>query len=218
MRSTLLVLAACASLVPGCRQAPAARTTTHLVRLFADDAGIGEERASWTDRDQQTTLETRTRLEGPVDASLDGRLVIVRGRASSLRVSGTAPPALPALVDVDVTPDRTDVFPLRGPLPVHVLAALVRQSIVTARRRFQTLPEGSVAIEACAFSEALFPDAICHRITGLPEGPALVWLDERQRLAAAVMRVPGRVLVAVEPEREDARTMLLKRFDVYSAP
>jgi hypothetical protein len=157
-------------------------------------------------------------LHGSPAVRLDGHLVLQRGRAVSLRVTGHGPPNLAALVDVTTTPDRTDTFPIRGPLPVHVLSALVRQSITATRRTFATLPDGAVTIRACPGPEGPFTDATCHAVDGLTSGRAFVWIDPRGELAAAVVETPWGVLIATPPERAAAHAAIRRRFDVYSAP
>jgi hypothetical protein len=92
----------------------------------------------------------------------------------------------------------------------------VRQSMVSSRRRFETLPAGSVTIEPCPGGAATFTDATCHGVRGLSSGPALVWLDRRQQLTAAVLQTPWGALVVTSPERTGARAAVLEQFDVYS--
>jgi hypothetical protein len=212
-----LLLVGCAfALCVACKNAPAPTTVTRVVALWMNGAKVGEERATLAYEGQRTTIETRTSVEGTIAIQLEGRLAIERGRPTSLRVAGDAPDRWPLLVDVTVTPDRTDVFPLRGVLPVHVLSTLVRQSVVGARRRFHTPPEGTVSIETCQGREGPFADAICHAVIGLPSGPALVWIDERQQLTAAVVQTPFGAMIATTPARDGSRPALLERFDVYS--
>lgn len=215
--SRLVTIACVVLLLTGCRKPSTPRTFTRVVNLSMNGLTLGDEHATSTVEGQRITTEMRTTFSGPPEVRLEGHLVIERGRPTSLRVIGETPPSLPALIDVTVTPDRTDVFPVRAPLPVHLLSALVRQSVVSARRRFNTLPEGAVTIAACEGRESPFPDALCHAITGLASGPALVWIDHRQQLAAAVVRTPFGIVIATTPERDDAHAALLKRFDIYSA-
>jgi hypothetical protein len=218
MRLSRLVTIACVVLLlTGCRKPATTRSFTHVVNLSMDGLTLGDEHATSTVEGQRITTEMRTTFSGPPEVRLEGRLVIERGRPTSLRVIGKTPPSLPVAIDVTMTPDRTDVFPVRAPFPVHLLSALVRQSVVSARRRFNTVPEGAVTIAACEGRETPFPDSICHAITGLSSGPALVWIDERQQLAAAVVRAPFGVVIATTPDRDDTHAALLKRFDIYSA-
>ena len=214
-----LVLIACAAAIgAGCKRPPAPTTRTHAVALWINGERRGQERAVSTLEAQRTTMRMDTELRGSPALRLDAQLVSERGRAVALRVSGDAPAPLAALVDVATTPDRTDTFPIRGPLPVHVLAALVRQSITATRRTFVTLPDGSVAIRACPGAEGPFTDATCHSVTGLSSGRAFVWIDGRGELAASVVDTPWGVLLATPRERDAAHAALRRRFDVYSAP
>jgi hypothetical protein len=206
-----------AMLLAGCTKPSRPTTFTHVVNLSMNGLTLGDEHATSTIEGQRITTAIRTTFSGPPEVRLEGSLVIERGRPTSLHVTGRTPPSLPALIDVTVTPDRTDVFPVRAPLPVHLLSALVRHSVVSARRRFNTLLDGAVTIAACEGRESPFADAICHAITGLSSGPALIWIDQRQQLAAAVVRTPFGVVIATTPERDDAHAALLKRFDIYSA-
>jgi hypothetical protein len=219
MRASRVMIVAClAALGTACKESPPAVTRTHTVGLWMNGERVGEERAVWTNEEHRSVLETQTDLTGPAVVRLQGTLVQERGRATALRVTGTAPDSFAAPADVTTTPDRTDTFPIRGPLPVHVMSALVRQSMAASRRRFRALPEGAVTLAPCPGAEAPFTDATCHQIMGLASGRAFVWLDTRRELAAAVARTPWGVLVATPPERDAAHPAVLKRFDVYSAP
>ena len=219
MLSWRLLLVAClAALCTTCKKPPAPVARTHVVGLWLNGERRGDERATSTIEQHRTSIQTETHLDAPPSIRLQGRLVLERGRATTLRVTGEAPPSLAALVDVTTTPDRTDTFPIRGPLPVHVLSALVRQSMTASRRRFVTLPEGSATINACPGAEAPFTDATCHAVVGLASGRAFVWIDRRAQLAAAVVETPWGTLIATPQEREAAHAALVKRFDVYSAP
>jgi hypothetical protein len=212
------VLVAClAALCTACTKPPAPTTRTHVVGLWLQGERRGEERAISTIDMHRTTMQTDTSLDAPAAVRLHGELVLERGRATALRVTGETPPSLTALVNVATTPDRTDTFPIRGPLPVHVLSALVRQSMTASRRRFVTLPEGSATIIACPGSEAPFTDATCHAVVGLSSGRAFVWIDRRGQLAAAITETPWGTLIATPQEREATHPALAKRFDVYSA-
>jgi hypothetical protein len=214
-----IVLIACAAAIgAGCKRPPDPTTRTHVVALWAGGERRGQERAVSTIEPRRTTMRTETELTGSPAVRLEGQLVFERGRAVALRVSGDAPAALPAMVDVTTTPDRTDTFPIRGPLPVHVLSALVRQSVTATRRTFVTLPDGSITIRACPGAEGPFTDATCHSVTGLSSGRAFVWIDSRGELAATVFDTPWGVLTATPRERDAAHTALRRRFDVYSAP
>ena len=204
-------------LVASCSKPPAPVTQTQLVNLAMNGVTLGEERATTTFEGQRATTEMQTSFSGPPVIRLQGRLVIDRGRPVSLRVSGESPASLPSEVDVTETPDRTDTFLMRSPIPVHVLAALVRRTMVGARRSFRIVPEGQVDVQACAGITGPFPDATCHAVSGLPSGLALVWLDRRQALAAAIIQTPWGVVVATTPERDDSHPALVERFDVYSA-
>jgi hypothetical protein len=219
MLSPRLVLVLClVALCSGCKKPPAPTTRTHVVGLWLDGERRGEERAVFTTAVQRVTLQTETSLNTSPAVRLQGQLVVERGRATTLRITGDAAPSLPALINVTTTPDRTDTFPIRGPLPVHVLLALVRQSMSASRRQFVVLPEGSVSISACRGPETPFPDATCHAVTGLSFGRALVWIDRRAQLAGAVADTPWGALVATPQNRDTAHAALLRRFDVYSAP
>src|ERR671921_495511 len=90
------------------------------------------------------------------------RTTVDAGRATSLVVTGDAPDSLPSAIEVTTTPDRTDTFPIRSLLPLHVAAALVRQSMTAGRRTFRSLPEGVVTIDVCRGAEGPFTDATCH--------------------------------------------------------
>lgn len=212
----LLILVA-ALLMTSCSKPAVPVTQSHAVNLSMNGLTLGEEREHTTIKGQHVTSEIRTMFSGPPKIDLEGTLEIERGRPVSLRVTGQAPPELPSTVDVTLTPDRTDTFPLRSPVPVHVLSALVRQSIVSARRTFRVVPDGQVDVRPCEGIKGPFPDATCHAVTGPSWGPVLVWLDTRQALAAAVMRLPFGVLLATTPERDDTHPALLELFDVYSA-
>jgi hypothetical protein len=220
MLSSRLLLIACLAVVSaGCKKPPAPTTRTQTVGLWMNGERRGEERVVFTIEEGRTTLRTETDLNGPSSVvRLEGQLVLERGRATTLRVTGEAPASLAALADVTTTPDRTDTFPIRGPLPVHVLAALARQSMSASRRRFLALPDGEVTLGPCPAPEAPFTDATCHRVTGLPSGDALVWIDRRGQLAAAVARTPWGPLLATPADRDGSHPALLKQFDVYSAP
>jgi hypothetical protein len=207
-----------AALCATCKKPPAPTTRAHVVGLWMNGERRGEERAVSTIDVHRTEMRAETNLDAPPTVRLQAHLVTERGRATTLRVTGDAPPPLAALVNVTTTPDRTDTFPIRGPLPVHVLSALVRQSMTASRRKFVTLPEGSVTINACPGSEAPFTDATCHVVAGLASGRAFVWIDRRGELAAAVVDTPWGTLTATPQERDDAHPAILKRFDVYSAP
>jgi hypothetical protein len=216
--SRLVLIAFPAAVIAGCQKPPAPTTRTQTVGLWMNGERRGEERAVFTIEDGRTTLRTHTDLDGPSVVRLEGQLVLERGRATTLRVTGDAPASLAALADVTTTPDRTDTFPIRGPLPVYVLSALARQSMSASRRRFLALPDGVVTLGPCPAPEAPFPDATCHHITGLPSGDALVWIDRRGQLAAAVARTPWGPLLATPADRDASHPALLKQFDVYSAP
>lgn len=218
MLQRVILMACLTALCAGCKKPPAPVTRTHTVGLWVDGQRRGEERAVSAIEAQRSTTRTYSELSRPAAVQLEGQLVLERGRAVALRVSGQAPPSLAALVDVAITPDRTDTFPIRGPLPVHVLATLVRQSMTASRRTFTALPEGVVTITACPGREAPFTDATCHAVAGLPSGRALVWIDRRGELAAAVVDTPWGVLIATPQERDAAHAALRARFDVYSAP
>ena len=190
---------------------------THTVNVWMKDIQIGDERATATFEGQRVTITTRTVLAGRLNARLGGTLVIERGRATSLVVTGDAPDSLPSTIEVTTTPDRTDTFPIRSLLPLHVAAALVRQSRTTGRRTFRSLPEGVVTIDACRGAEGPFTDATCHALAGLPTGAAFVWLNPRGDLVALVGRTNLGTLLATAPGREGSHAALLERFDVYSA-
>lgn len=213
----LAVVICLAALCTTCKKPPAPTTRTHVVGLWINGERRGEEKSVSTIDVHRTEIQTDTDLTQPT-VQLHGLLVLERGRATTLQVTGEAPPTLAALVDVTTTPDRTDTFPLRGPLPVHVLAALVRQSMTASRRQFVTLPEGTATVNACPGPEAPFTDATCHAVAGLSSGRAFVWIDRRGQLAAGVVRTPWGTLIATPQERDAAHAALLKRFDVYSAP
>jgi hypothetical protein len=215
--TSLLLIVAGAVLAPACSKPVAPVMQSHVVNLAMDGLTLGEERVETTIEGQRTTAEIQTTFSGPPAIRLLGRLVIDRGRPTFLRVSGESPSSLPSAVEVTATPDRTDTFLLRSPFPVHVLAALVRRSIVSARREFRLLPEGQANVHPCDSIEGPFADATCHAISGLASGPALVWVDARQALAAAVIQTPWGIVLATTPERDDSHPALLERFDVYSA-
>jgi hypothetical protein len=190
---------------------------THVVILSIAGRTDGEERAISRMDGQRETVRTRTRFDGATPTVLEGELTIERGRPISLRVTGDAPASLNATVDVTITPDRTDTFPIVSPLPAHVLSALVRHSIVRSRRRFIALPEGTLTVAPCRDGTAPFTDATCHEVRGLASGPVLVWLDARLQLAAAVAATPAGPLVAATADRHTLAPALLRRFDVYYA-
>jgi hypothetical protein len=217
MRRSCVVLLAFVLAVGACRKAGTPATQTHVVNVWMDGVRTGEERATASYAGQRVTLDTDTTLTGPLEARLEGTLLIERGRATSLLVVGHAPAPFPSAIDVTTTPDRTDTFPIGSSLPVHVVAALVRQSITAGRRTFRTLPQGEVTIGTCPDAEGPFRDATCHAVAGLPGGNALVWLDPRGNLVALVARTDVGTLVATAPGREGSHASLLERFDVYSA-
>ena len=215
--TSLLLILASAVAVSGCRKPPAPVMQSHVVNLAMNGLTLGEERVKTTIQGQRAVAEIRTTFSGPPIIRLDGRLVIDRGRPTFLRVSGESPSTLPSAVEVTATPDRTDTFLLRSPFPIHVVAELVRRSIVGARRTFRLLPEGQADVRPCEGIDSPFADATCHAISGLPSGPMLVWLDARQTLAAAAIATPWGIVLATTPERDDSHPALLERFDVYSA-
>lgn len=215
--TSLLLILAEAVLAPACRKPAASVTQSHVVNLAMNGLTLGEERVETTIEGQRSTADIETTFSGPPAIRLQGRLVIERGRPTFLRVSGESPSSLPTTVDVTATPDRTDTFLLRSPFPVHVVAELVRRSIVSARRTFRVLPEGEADVRPCEDIDGPFPDATCHAISGLPSGPVLVWVDARQTLAAAVITTPWGIVLATTPERDDSHPALMERFDVYSA-
>jgi hypothetical protein len=219
MRSSRFIVLLClAILAARCKKPETPTTTRHAVGLWMDGERRGEEVATMAIEQHRTLMQTKTEFNGPQAVRLEGQLLLERGRATLLRVSGDAPDSLPALVNVSTTPDRTDTFPIRGPLPVHVLSALVRQSMVASRRTFVTLPEGRVTVAPCHGSEGPFTDATCHSVAGLVSGAAFVWIDRRGRLVAALARTPWGVLIATPPQRDKSHSALLERFDVYSGP
>jgi hypothetical protein len=205
------------TLLASCRKPETPIAQAHVVNLAMNGVTLGDERVTITFEDQRETAEIQTAFSGPPVVRLRGRLVIERGRPVSLRVSGESPPSLPSEADVTATPDRTDTFLLRSPMPVHVVAALVRRAMVGGRGSFRLLPEGRADVRPCEGITGPFPDATCHAVSGLGSGLALVWLDRRQVLAAAAIETPWGVVVATTPERDASRAALVERFDVYSA-
>ncbi len=215
--TSLVLILVAAAVVTACRKPPAPVTQSHVVNLAMNGLTLGEERVETTINGQRAVAEIRTTFSGPPAIRLDGRLVIDRGRPTFLRVSGDLPSTLASVVEVTATPDRTDTFLLRSPFPVHVVAELVRRSIVGARRTFRLLPEGRADVRPCEGIGSPFADATCHAVSGLPSGPMLVWLDARQTLAAAAIATPWGIVLATTPNRDDSHPALLERFDVYSA-
>ena len=205
-----------AALAFGCSRPASPVTTSHVVNLAMNGLTLGQERVETTIDGQREASEIETTFSGPPGFRLAGRLVIERGRPVLLEVKGESPASLPSEVDVTSTGDRTDTFLMRSPLPVHVLATLVRRSMVGSRSAFRLLPEGRVEIAPCSGVDGPYTDATCHAVSGMASGPALVWLDRRQVLAAAVIQTPFGVLLATATERDDTHAALLEQFDVYS--
>jgi hypothetical protein len=202
----VLLLCALAALALSCKRAPAAPvTSTHVVNLSMYGLTLGEERVETTIEGQRETATIRTTFSRPPGVRLESRLVIERGRPVSLHV-------LPSSADVAVTPDRSDTFPVRSPLPLHVLTTLARRSIVGARREFRALPEGTVALASCALASLPYSDTTCHEIRGITWGAVHVFLDKRQALAAAVVPTPWGLLLASTPERDDSHPALLEHY------
>jgi imidazolonepropionase-like amidohydrolase len=207
-RTAILV---CAAFLAACRT-PAPATQSHVVNLSISGLALGDERVETVIRGQRAESRIRTRLSRGSGVELDGRLVLERGRAVSLQVNGNAPAFLPSTIDVTVTPDRTDTFPVRSPLPLHVLATLARQSIVGGRRLYRALPEGTVDVAPCRDTPRPYRDATCHEVSGLTWGAVHVWLDRRQALAAAVVPTGWGLLLATTPERDDSHAALLAHY------
>jgi imidazolonepropionase-like amidohydrolase len=213
---TLLRLAAVSVLilasVTGCKARPAPSTISHVVNLSTYGLTLGDERATTTIDGRRETTTIHTAFSRAPGLTLDATLVIDRGRPISLKVNGESPAFLPSSIDVAVTGDRTDTFPIRSPFPVHALAALVGQSVVSGRRQFQALPEGTITVASCAAARMPYADATCHEVTGVTWGVAHVWLDTRRTLAAAVLPTPWGLVLATTPERDDSHRALLEHF------
>ena len=205
------ILALAAALVACRRSAAVPVTTTQVVNLSIDGRTVGEERAEATVDGRRETLVVETNMREP-RVHVKGTLVLDRARAISLHVEGEASGLFPATADVTVTGDRTDTFPIVAPLPVHILAALARQSIVGARREFHALPEGMVTIQPCAAAPLPYADATCHEVSSERWGPTHVFLDTRRALAAAVIPTTSGLLVATTPERDASQDALRAHF------
>ena len=210
--SRVAVLAYMATVSPGCTSPPLRSTQSHVMNLSMYGLTLGEERVETIVEGQRVTSTMRTRFSRGSGVALDGRLVLERGRPVSLRVEGDAPAFLPSTIDVSITPDRTDTFPVRSPLPLHVLSTLVRQSMVGGRREYRALPEGSITVMPCANAPAPYSDATCHEVVGITWGAAVLWLDRRQALAAAVIPTGWGLLLATTPERDDSHAALLEHY------
>jgi imidazolonepropionase-like amidohydrolase len=203
---------AVAVIISGCQARRAPSTISHVVNLATYGLTLGEERATTTIDGRRETTTMHTVFSRAPGLELDSTLVIERGRPIFLKVAGESPVFLPSTVEVAVTGDRTDTFPIRSPFPVHALAALVRQSITGGRRTFQTLPDGTATVTTCAAARMPYSDATCHEVTGVTWGAAHVWLDTRRMLAAAVVPTPWGLVLATTPQRDDSHRALLDHF------
>jgi imidazolonepropionase-like amidohydrolase len=201
-----------AAFVIACQPTPPVTTSSHVVNLSMAGLTLGEERVETTIEGRRETSVMHTTFSRAPGVKLTGRLVIDRGRPVSLHVDGDSPAFLPSSVNVTVTGDRTDTFPVRSPLPVHILAAIARQAVVTSTRTFRALPEGAITVGPCGAGSLPYSDATCHELSGVTWGAAHVFLDQRQKLAAAVVPTPWGLLLATTPDRDDSHPALLAHF------